>query len=137
MKKKGIAVKKATPKKKGISKWVGWVDVASEDEDKDEHEGGNKVDKTAEAAAVRSKTQEMMVHATKSGSRMRKSQTPLEGRKSKPVEASREHGEPEKRTVSHGAFDEDVTEPVANVKKDKPRRALSRHPLSSPHDLHR
>ena len=133
-KKKGIAVKKATPKKKGRSKWFGW---ASEDEDEQEHKGGNKVDKTAEAAAVRAKTQEMMVRATKSGGRARKSQTPLEGRKSKPVEASREHGNPEKRPLSRGGLEEDGTEPVANVKKDKPRWALSRHPLSSPHDLHR
>ena len=91
--KKGVAIKKSTPKKKGSSKRAGWIEVASEDEDEDE--GGVKIPEDADLAAIRAKTKETMILATKSGARVRKSRTPLQGEKgrSKTVEAGMEDGE--------------------------------------------
>ena len=104
--KKGVAIKKSTPKKKGSSKRAGWIEVASEDEDEDE--GGVKIPEDAETAAVRAKTKETMILATKSGARVKKSRTPVEGEggKSKTVEAGREDGEVagKGRTASYGGI---------------------------------
>lgn len=114
--KKGIAVKKATPKKKGKSKWFDWVEVDSEDEDKDKDEEGNdKVDEDPEKAAVRAKLKESMVRAEKLGSRVKKPQTPLEGQNPNLIEADKQHGKPETQTLSHGESQGNDTEPSSKA----------------------
>ena len=89
--------------------------MVSEDEAKDKDE---KVTK------VRARTRDTMIYATKSGRRVRVPRTPLEGQKSRRVEADTQHGEPEKRIASHGGpfKEEDGTKTVtqkANIKKKR------------------
>lgn len=66
--KKGIAVKKSTPKKK--AKWVGWVEVSSDDAEKDKgHEDA------AQSAAIVAERRSTTARTHKSKSRMTRSQT--------------------------------------------------------------
>ena len=114
--KKGIAIKKATPKKKK-GKWPGWFVLASEDEDKDKDE---------EAAAVRAKTRETMIRVTRSGNCGRRSVKRGDRSALKRVQY-REHGMREKRTMSRGrAFEEeDGTKTVTPEASAKHTRAAS------------
>ena len=66
--KKGIAVKKSTPKKK--AKWVGWVEVSSDDTEK--HKGREDA---AQSAAIVAERRLTTARANKSKSRMTRSQT--------------------------------------------------------------
>ena len=97
--KKGIAVKKKSPAKKGRSKWVGWVEVESGDEgegddgNEDEDEEGLE---QLRKAVVLAKTRQTMMNAMKSGGRVRDSRIC----EASPKHVAHVNGEPEKWTTT-------------------------------------